>query len=213
MSTRAVAAISTSGALVEEVLSTSHSESHVFDWRHYSYQIAFGYSSIQESNTFKSHSWNFEVTTPYNDVWILRGALRNVTTSETDSSQLLSQTPFSQAAQPSRYEAVAGVGYTLLDGRSSTPFSPRLTDVGHALYVLGGLQYNYFTNKDAEPVPAMRAVYYNFVAETGLRLQIFLPKNLGVGLDWTYSFPLRKPDTDLNNWQRFSGNISWSFGD
>lgn len=201
---------STSGALVEEVLSKS-SEPHAWDWRAYKLQVELGLSTIDEANAFESQSYHLGVARPLSGRWLLRGAARKVTTSGTASTQSISQTPFSQAGLPSRYEFLAGAGYTLLDGRSATALSPRISDVGHALYALLGLQYNHFTNTDTEPLPGMRALYYKVSAEAGFRLQIFLPENLGLGLEWTYSRPLTEADPDLESWQRFSGSVSWSF--
>jgi len=202
---------STSGSLVEEVLSTSNSP-HKWDWRQDLLTVEFGYSSIMEHNSFESRSYNVGVFKPLRGPWLARGSARFVRTEGTASSEMLALTPFSQAAQPSRHEFVAGAGYTLMDGRSATPLSPRLTDIGHALYGLLGLQYNHYSKKDPEPIEGMRAVYYDLALETGVRLQIYFPENLGLGLEWTYSRPLSGGDPDLRSWQRFTGSVSWSFG-
>ena len=204
------ATISTSGTLVEEVLSRSE-DPKAWDWRQERIQVEGGYSTIDEANSFKSESFHLGLSRPFGRGWILRGQVRRVLTTETASSRAVSLTPFSQAAQPSRFEFLGGAGFVLLDGRSSTRLSPKITDVGHSLMFLGGLQYNYFSTNEAEPIPGMRALYYKFVAETGLRFQIYLPEHLGLGFDWTYSLPLSSHDSDLDSWQRFTGSLSWSF--
>lgn len=204
------ATVSTSGTLVEEVLSRSE-DPKAWDWRQERIQVEGGYSTIDEANSFKSDSFHLGLSRPLSRGWIIRGQVRRVSTTETASSRAISLTPFSQAAQPSRFEFLGGAGFVLLDGRSSTRLSPKITDVGHSLSLLGGLQYNYFSTDEVEPVPGMRALYYKFVAETGLRFQIYLPEHLGVGFDWTYSIPISSRDSDLDSWQRFTGSLSWSF--
>ncbi len=201
----------TSGALVDEVLSESRSV-HAWDWRKDLLTIEMGYANVLEQNSFRSTSFNFGISRSLTDAIILRAAARKVTTEATAASELLGQTPLSQAAQPSRYEFVVGGGYALLDGRSATAASPNISDVGHALYALLGAQYNHFTNTDPEPLSGMRAIYSKFAVETGVRLQIYLPNSLGFGLEWTYSIPLVGGDADLKSWQRVAGSVSWSFG-
>ena len=202
---------SPSGTLVEEVLAQTPSDPHRYDWRNDSLTLEAGYGNVAEYNSFRSEAYHVGFFTPTGGGWIFRGAARRVLTYNTDSSSKMALTPYSQSAQPSRYEFVLGMGYALLDGRSQTALSPRITDVNHALYALVGLQYNYFTSRDEEPLPAMHAVYYNVVAETGLRWQIFFPHSLGLGFEWTYSFPFSGREPDLGSWQRFSGILSWSF--
>jgi hypothetical protein len=203
--------VSASGLLVEETLSQSP-DPHAYDWRKIPFQAELGYGSVEEGNSFKSRFYSLGVASSIAPSWLARATVRSVETSSTGSSDALAHTPYSQAAQPSRYEILLGGGYALLEGRSATPLSPRMTDLGHALYVIGGLQYNYFPSRDPEPVPAMRAIYYDYCAEAGLRFQAYLPRAIGLSLEWTYSVPLTKADGDLPNWQRFAGNISWSFG-
>jgi hypothetical protein len=204
------AELSTSGTLVEEVISRSEN-AKAWDWRRYQIQIEAGYTTINESNSFTSKSYNIGLSRPVSRGWIARGQIRRAVISGTASSNAVSLTPFSQAAQPSRYEILGGAAYTLLDGRSSTLLSPKISDLGHALYAIGGLQYNYFTNEEPEPIPGMRALYYKFIAEAGLRFQVFLPEHLGIAFDWTYSLPVTSSDPDLNSWQRFTGSLTWSF--
>jgi hypothetical protein len=204
------AELSTSGTLVEEVLSRSENPS-TWDWRHPRVQVELGFTTLDEANSFTSKSYNLGVSRPLGRGWIARGQVRRAVTSGTASSNAVSLTPFSQAAQPTRWEFLAGGAYTLMDGRSSTLLSPKITDLGHSLAVLAGLQYNYFSNTDPEPIPGMRALYYKFVGELGLRFQVYLPEHLGLAFDWTYSLPLSRPDDDLDSWQRFTGSFTWSF--
>lgn len=203
---------SASGSLAEEVMVQSGDRPHIWDWRHDFLTIEAGYTSLQELNSFHSSSYNFGLSRPISGPWILRLGVRKVSTTGTPSSELLGMTPFSQAAQPSRLEFIGGIGFALMDGRGATPFSPYITDVGYALYAIADVQYNYFSSRDPEPISGMRAIYYDYVAEAGLRYQIFLPQSLGLGLEWTYSVPLRNANGDLNSWQRISGILSWSFG-
>lgn len=203
---------SPSGTLVEEVMSHNPSDPHRYDWRKDSLTVELGYGNVVEYNSFRSESYQFGMFTPLGGGWIFRGTARRIATYGTSSSDKMALTPYSQVAQPSRYEFELGAGFALLDGRSQTALSPRLTDINHALYLIGGLQYNHYESRADEPIPAMRAVYYSVVANVGLRLQIFLPHSLGFGFEWTYSFPFSKPDPDLTSWQRFGGVLSWSFG-
>jgi len=202
---------SPSRTLVEEVVAQTPSDPHRYDWRNDSFSLELGVGAISEFNSFRSDSYQLGVMAPVGGGWIMRGTARRVNTFGTGSSSQMALTPYSQSAQPSRYEFVGGVGFALLDGRSQTVLSPRLTDVNHALYVLAGAQYNYFTSKPDEPIPAMHPVYYNWVLETGLRWQIFFPHSLGFGFEWDYSVPFSHAEPDLGSWQRFTGILSWSF--
>ena len=177
---------STSGTLVEEVLSRS-STPHQWDWRNDVLMIEGGYTALHEFNSFESRSYNLGLATSLGGPWIARGAFRKVVIQGTPSSEQFALTPFSQAAQPSRYEALAGAGYALIEGRSMTALSPQLTDVGHALYAVVGVQYNFFANHDPEPLPGMRAVYYDLVAEAGLRFQSSFRRPWA--LDWSGLLP------------------------
>lgn len=208
---RAATEGSTSGWLVEEVLSESQN-SHAFDWRRNPLLVEVGYALLQEENSFRSSAYTIGVATSFGDAWIGRVAYRKVRTQGSAASESLSQTPFSQAGQPSRNELLVGVGYALVDGRGATPLAPRITDVGSVLYALAGLQYNHFANKDSEPVPGMQAVYSPIVLEVGLREQVFLPQSFGFAVEWTISTPVKDRNPDLPNWQRFAGLLSWSFG-
>jgi hypothetical protein len=206
------AELSTSGALVEEVLSQSE-DAKGYDWRRMRLQLAFDASFIYEANVFQSRSYGLSAFRSLNRGWLLRGALRRTETSETASSRQLALTIYSQAAQPSHYELLVGGGYMLLDGRSSTALNPRLTDLGHALMALAGVHYNHFDHRDPAPLPGMRAVYSDWVAEAGLRFQVYLPHSLGAAVEWTIEAPLHGGDPELPHWQRFGGSLSWSFAD
>lgn len=203
--------LNTSGSLVEEVLATGPTPK-TWDWRHDTLVLDLGYTVINEKNSFQSFSSSVGISRPLNESWLMRLALRQVKTEATPSSELLGLTPFSQAGLPSRKELLLGVGYTLLDGRSAAPWSPRITDLGHALYLLGGLQYHLYENKDPEPLSGMRALYPTLAAEGGFLLKIYLPQNLSLSLEWTLSQALDQDDSDLQTWTRFGGGISWSFG-
>lgn len=213
--------VSTSGLLVEEVLSKSSSPRE-YDWRQAWFTVEAEATQINEANSFESSGYGLGLSRDLGDIlsgslgsaWLARLNFRRVETRATESTRLIALTPFTQAAQPSRYEILAGVGFTLLEGRSATPLGPRMTDIEHALLLLGGLQYNIHDSTDSVDTlpPGMRAVKYRFVGETGLRFQIFLPRALGLALEWTYSFPLTDADPDLRGWQRYGGALSWSFG-
>jgi hypothetical protein len=201
---------STSGLLVEEILSET-TDPHRYDWRRTSLQIEGGYAFTTEANSFESGGYGVGVARSIGTSFLGRLAWRHVETKTTPSAKLLSLTPFSQAAQPSRDEFLVGVGYPILEGRSATPLSPRITDIGHALFALGAIQYNSFT-LNRGTLPGMRAVEYSWVAETGLRFQAYLPQDLGISLEWTFSVPISSWDPDLHSWQRLGGNVSWAFG-
>ena len=204
-------AASSSGALVEEVM-TQSSDPRAHDWRRPRFGLDLGYGAVHEENSFKTRSFSLGAFTSVSRGWIARGAVRMTTVEATGSSRSLAKTPFSQAGQPSRTELMAGAGYALLEGRSATPASPSITDLDHALYAIGGAQYNLFKSKDAEPISAMQAVYYDFAAEAGLRFEAYLPRSLGLALEWTYAVPLTGANPDLPGWQRFGGYLVWSFG-
>lgn len=204
--------LSTSGALVEEVLAQAE-DAKAYDWRRMTLQLDLQASFVYEGNVFQSRSYGLGAFHSLGRGWLLHGALRRAQTLETTSSQQMALTIYSQAAQPSRFELLLGGGYMLLDGRSSTVLNPRLTDLGHALIALAGVHYNHFDNRDPAPIAGMRAIYYDLVAEVGLRFQIFLPHSLGVAFEWTYERPLRGADPELTDWQRFGGSLSWSFGE
>lgn len=206
------APLSTSGILVEEVLSQSE-DAKGYDWRRMNLQLDFNAAFVYEANIFKSQSYGLGAFRALGRGWLLHGAVRRTETSETQSSRQMALTIYSQAAQPSHWELLLGAGYTLLDGRSATALSPRITDLGHALIAMAGVHYNIFDNRDPAPLPGMRALYYDLVAEAGLRLQIFLPHSLGVSIEWTLEAPLRGGDPELPHWQRLGGSLSWSFGD
>lgn len=207
------APLSTSGTLVEEVLSQSE-DVKGYDWRRLGLQLDFNASFVYEANIFKSQSYGLGAFHSLGGHGgLMHGAIRRTETSETVSSRQMALTIYSQAGQPSRWEFMLGAGYTLLDGRSATALSPRLTDLGHALIAMAGVHYNLFDSHDPAPLPGMRAVYYDVVAEAGLRLQIFLPHSLGAAVEWTLEAPLRGGDPELNYWQRLGGSLSWSFAD
>jgi hypothetical protein len=210
-SLNAKADVSTSGLLVEEVLA-QREDPREFDWKKIPLQVELGASFVYEANVFKSRSYNLGVAHSLSRALLFRGAVRRVETVATSSSEQVALTIFSQAGQPSRFEFLAGLGYVLLDGRSTTALSPRITDIGHALIAIGGLHYNLFDSKDAAPVAGMRAIYSPLVAEAGVRFQVYLPQSLGVGLEWTYSRAIIDADPDLPDWMRFGGSLSWSFG-
>lgn len=201
----------TSGLLVEEVLAQAEDPKR-YDWRRTPLQLELSYSNVYEANIFESRSFGFGVARSFGSAWIMRGAFRRTQTMETTSSRQMALTIYSQAGLPSHYEVLAGVGYTLLDGRSATALSPTATDIGHSLTALLGVQYNIFDNRDPAPISVMRALYYNWVAETGLRFQVFLPNSFGASIEWAFVVPVSGQDPELSSWQRFGGNISWSFG-
>lgn len=208
----AYAESSTSGLLVEEVIAQSD-DPKGYDWRRRSLQVEASYALVNEANVFQSRSYGLGVATSFGGAWILRGAARRAETSETPNSRQMALSIYSQAAQPSRYEFLAGVGYTLLDGRSATALSPRITDIGHSLTALLGAHYNLFDNQEPAPLRGMRAIRYDVVAEAGLRFEVFLPKLLVLGIEWTYSIPLASADPDLPEWQRFGATLGWAFGE
>ncbi len=203
--------IETSGFLVEEVLAQAEDPKR-YDWRRTPLQLELSYSNVYEANIFESRSYGFGLTRSFGRGWIMRGSFRRTETMETTSSRQMALTIYSQAGVPSHYGILAGGGYTLLDGRSQTALSPATTDIGHSLAALLGVQYNIFDNRDAAPISGMRALYYSWVLETGFRFQVFLPHSLGASIEWAYAIPLSGQDPELTSWQRFGGNISWSFG-
>jgi hypothetical protein len=207
----AAATLTTSGTLVEEVLSQSKPDPHHYDWRADSLTVNFGYGNVTEYNSFKSSYFQLGMTTAISDNWIFLTDLRRVMVQGTDSSEKFGQTPFSQSAQPSRYELMAGLGVAILDGRSQTLLSPRITDLQHALYAIAGAQYNYFPSKPEEPLAGMQPAYYDWTAQAGLRWNIYLPHSFGVAFEWDYCFPLTMSQQDLGSWQRFAGLVTWSF--
>ena len=205
------AELSSSGYLIEEVLSQTKDPKE-YDWRRIPLQVHFTFFNVLESNIFEARSYQLGLTRSLSGPWSLRGALRRTSVVESSSSRMIAQTVFSQAGQPSRYEILAGAGFTLLDGRTATALSPRTTDLGHALTAHAGLVYSKYDSKDPAPISGMRAVYNDLSIETGLRFQIFLPQSLGLGFEWAYGLPLSGRDPDLPNWQRIGGSVSWAFG-
>jgi hypothetical protein len=202
--------VSTSGFLVEEVLAETR-DPHRFDWRSPWLQVEGGYATTIEANSFESSGFNLGLAKAVGSGLLARLAWRHIETRATASTSLLAQTPFSQAGQPSHEEFLAGLGYPILEGRSQTPLSPHTTDIGHALFALGGLQYNLFAG-DSDLPPGLRAIKYSWIGEAGVRFQIYLPRSLGGSVEWTYSMPLIGMDADLPGWQRVGGTLSWSFG-
>lgn len=203
--------VGASGILVEEVLAQAEDPKR-YDWRRMPLQIEFGYANVYEANIFESRSFGFGIARSFGRGWIMRGAFRRTQTSETTSSRQMSQTIYSQAGQPSHYGILTGAGYILFDGRSATALSPVITDLGHSLTALVGVQHSIFDKGDNARVAGMRALYYEWVLETGVRLQIYFPNSLGASIEWTYTVPVSGQDPELTSWQRFGGNLSWSFG-
>ena len=130
---------------------------------------------------------------------------------------LLSQTPFSQAAQASRTELAAGILFPLLAGRSFTRLSPWIADVDHVLSAVLNIHYSFYPSWShltggpaPDPLPGQRVINYRFAGEIGLQFKVGLPHALSVLAEWTYLRPAAR-DPDLPSWTSLTGGLSWAF--
>lgn len=203
-----------SASLIEEVISkTDHPRK--YDWPNRSFEMNLGYAQVDEANNFETSGLQLEGILPLGEGLLLRAGVRYFSTSTTAAGRMLQQTPYSQAVQPTRLELLAGAAYPLMEGRSATRLSPTVTDLEHAFFVLAGVHRNVFSipGQDETPLtPGMRAVKSPWVGEAGFRMQIYMPRSLGVYFEWQYNHAITGVDEDLSHWQTFAGGLSWGFG-
>lgn len=201
--------------IVSEVISESRSP-RVYDWRKNSYELQLGTGYIDEANNFETEVYEIILGVPMEGGLMTRFGLRRVIVRGTDSSDKIGRTPFTQESAMTRYELVAGMAFSLLEGRNFTRFSPGLGDFENVVLAWGGLHYShpnasYIPKKNEKPrkLPGQKPVNQKIVIELGLRWAIYLPKDYGIYMESIYNFPLGASD-ELDNWIYFAGGIAFA---
>ena len=209
--------ILTGGVLVDEVMSQSTSP-HAYDWRKAAVEAEAGVDYVDEANNFDGNGWHLGAQMPFNNGMMARLLLRRMYVHPTRAGSLLEKTPYRQSAQVTRYEVAAGGGWALLEGRSMTRLSPWLSDVEHALYLIGTFHYNEpnaatipKTGDDTSRLPGQKKAIFNYVLELGIRMQIMVPSTLGFFLEMDRQLPIRGSAEGLSRWQHFATGALWSF--
>lgn len=188
-----------------------------FDWRQENFSVEFSRLIINERNNFESTGISFALRKTFEHRYLGLAGVRQIKLHSTKSTEMLSMTPYLQAAQPSRLELFALGGLPLMAGRSLTILSPWFPDLEHALYLKMGGHYSFYNHQikwRSEPPPSLhgqRIVVYHSVFESGLRLQVSIPYSLSFFVDYDYYYPVSGRDSDLSDWTSFGGGLSWSF--
>lgn len=204
-----------SAGLLEEVISQVENP-HVFDWRKASFQLELGLGYPVETNNFESRAYELALGIPLNGGMIFRTGLRRVKVSETYSSRLIGRTPFLQEAGISRYDLIAGLDYSILEGRSITRFSKWIPDLQHVLFLKAAGYYSHpnasdmIKLKDKPQAYPGQDVFRSAVnLELGLKWQLYLPQAFGFYLEASQHYPLSRGD-HLHSWLYFAGGLTWS---
>jgi len=202
-----------SPGIVQDVISESRSP-RVYDWRKNSYELQLGYGYTDEANNFENEIYELILGLPSEGGLITRIGLRRAIVMGTKSSDKIGRTPFTQESSMTRYELVAGLGYSLLEGRNFTRLSPTLGDFESV--VLGWLGFHYGhanasflpkKNEVPKTLPGQRPKNYKYVVELGLRWAIYTPKDYGLYMEGMFQFPVGSSG-DLKHWNYFAGGIA-----
>lgn len=202
--------------LVDEVIAQSKTR-RLYDWRNEKLGIEYKLFTVNERNSFDSEGYEFALSKTFERRYLGLIGLRSIQTLNTSSTEMISMTPFTQAAQPSRKEFFVNFGIPLLAGRSFTFLSPHFPDLEHVLYFKFGGHINFFENKfnltetTKITLPGQRLITYRYVFDLGLRLQFSIPYSLSLFFDYDYFNPGKQSDPDLKEWSLVGGGLAWSF--
>ena len=199
--------------IVSEVISESRSP-RVYDWRKNAYELQLGTGYIDEANNFETEVYEIILGVPMEGGLITRVGLRHVIVRGTESSDNVGRTPFTQESGMTRYEILAGMGFSLLEGRNFTRFSPGLGDFENVVLATLGLHYShpnatYIPKKNEKPrkLPGQKPVNQKIVIELGMRWAIYTPKDYGLYFEAIYNRPLGATG-DLTSWAYFGGGLA-----
>ncbi len=205
--------------LLEEPLAQSR-DPHFFDWWNNRFDIEAGINAVNESNNFKSQSYNFGLMYGLTNAVALRAVYRQIQVSGSASSDVVGQTPYAQAAQSAHSELMLGVVIPLLAGRSFTRFSPWMGDLDHVLSFIAGGHYSFyptlghpFGGPAPDPLAGQFPITYRYAGEAGLQLKVGLPHALSAFVEFEYEIPLSARNPDLPSWTTLGGGLAWSFGE
>lgn len=199
--------------IVSEVISESRAP-RAYDWRKNSYELQLGTGYIDEANNFENEVYEIILGIPMEGGLMTRIGLRRVIVRGTESSDNVGRTPFTQESGMTRYEILAGMGFSLLEGRNFTRFSPGLGDFENVVLASLGLHYShpnasYIPKKNEKPrkLPGQKPINQKIVIELGIRWAIYSPKDYGIYLESVYNRPLGASG-DLKSWTYFGGGIA-----
>jgi hypothetical protein len=202
-----------SPGILQDVISESRSP-RAYDWRKNSYELQLGYGYTDEANNFENEIYELILGLPSEGGLITRVGLRRAIVMGTNSSDKIGRTPFTQESTMTRYEIVAGLGFSLLEGRNFTRLSPSFGDFENVVMAWAGFHYShpnasYIPKKNEKPkkMPGQNAKNFKYVIELGLRWAIYTPKDYGLYMEAMYHLPLGSSG-DLKNWNYFAGGIA-----
>ena len=207
------------GYLLDQVIMQSDAPK-IFDWRNADYELELGLDDVDERNVFPSEGAHLGVGFSLGSGMQFRTGLRRIIVRSSSAGGMIEKTPYRQPGQPTRWEIYGLFGFSLLEGRTSSRFSPFLTDFESVFSVEAGLHYahpsaHFIPTKDGvrQRVDGQTVGVSVWAVEVGFRYEIFLPRGFGIFLTSERQFPVGHIDGQLGHWSAFSIGTVIAVGD
>ena len=207
------------GSVLDQVIMSSDAPK-VYDWRNADYELELGLDDVDEQNVFPSRGFHLGAGFSLGGGWQFRTGLRRIEVRSSGAGRMIEKTPFRQPGQPTRWEMYGAIGLSLLEGRTSSRFSPLFTDFESVLSAELGAHYahpssHYLPTKKGERdrEDGQSVGVSCWVIDLGLRYEVFLPRGFGLFMTSAMQFPVSHIDGPLAQWTAFSVGTVVAIGD
>lgn len=207
------------GSVLDQVIMQSQAPK-IYDWRNSSYELELGIDDVNERNVLPSDGWHAGAGFSFGSGFMFRTGLRRVNVHSSTAGRLIEKTPFRQMGQPTRWEIYGLVGYSLLEGRTSSLLSPLISDVESVFSLEVGAHYVHPSSRliptkkgERSRVAGQKIGVSSWVIDLGVRYQFYLPSGVGVFLASSYQVPFSYLGPALGHWTAFTVGGVVAFGD